>query len=229
MKNYVIFTAMVALTSGCTTLGQMNCSQDQIAKYDGAKWHCAADATSAANGTSQGLIWLNHHDMVVSPTEGVMLSTNGTVVFVNPKTTGSFPKNEMVGIFTPTLPPGHYITGMRVCYGIIGNHADTEVHRLRLTQYESVGATSGSRWPAYLVRMEDTSTGSLAPNPPAGGFAYNDPAGFTCVDSTSAGGLCLDPAKGTIGAHPGFQFGNADERIAVMAIGLHYDRSCTPN
>ena len=68
------------------------------------------------------------------------------------------------------------------------------------------------------------------PNPPAGGFAYNDPAGFICVDSSP--GMwqpCLDQSNGTVGADIEFTFGDADDHIVIMAVGLQYNTACTPN
>lgn len=166
------------------------------------------------------IIWLSHHDLVVADWERILLSTNGTQVFVSSKPGIAFPERELVPIYVPTLPPELKITGMRVCYSIIGNHPDTKVHRLSLAQFEGTSA-------GYVVRMEDTTAGSGAPPPPPGGFAWDDPNGFLCVDS-SVKGVCLDPATGTISADTGVQLGDQDDRLAIMAIGLSYDTACTP-
>ena len=74
----------------------------------------------------------------------------------------------------------------------------------------------------------DVANLELGPTPPSGGFFYNEAAGFVCVDSASPG-VCLDPDRGTVGAHPGFRFGAEDEVIGIRAIGLHYDKTCVPN
>lgn len=179
--------------------------------------------------TGQGIIWLNHHDLVVADWERITLSTNGTAVFVDLKTGVStpFPEQDLIPIFVPTLPPGEKITGMRVCYAIVGNHPDTKVHRLRLAQFDNAQALGGTTWPAYVIKMEDLGAGNSAPTPPAGGFAFNDRNGFVCVDSTQP--VCLDPGNGTISADTGVQLGDQDDRIVFMAIGLHYDSTCTPN
>src|SRR5262245_11968725 len=178
------------------------------------------------NTATKGIIWVDQHDMVVSESDRIKLSTNGTAVFVDTKPGIVFPENDLVPIFVPTLSPGLNITGIRVCYGIVGSHPDTEVHRLRLAQFDP-SSGGGTYWPGYLVKMEDVSTSSQAPTPPAGGFAFGDPAGFVCVDSTAP--ACLDPNNGTIDASIGVQFGATGDRLVVMAVGLHYDSSCTPN
>lgn len=233
MKLTFLLAMLLSLfhLSGCQTLGQLSCTHNQIAKYDQEqnKWRCAADETSETGGATEGVLWLNHHDMVVADSMSVTLGNNGTTLWVKPKTGGTFPKKQMLGIHTPTIPPGHYITGLRVCYGIVGNHADTEIEHLRLAQYQVGGSTTGN-WPGYRISLEDTSVGSQAPNPPPGGFAYNDAAGFACVNSgSSTWRPCLDPNNGTISARMEFKFGDADDYIGVMAVGLDYDKLCTPN
>ena len=181
---------------------------------------------------SKGIIWLNHHDLVIDNSGRINLATNGTDIFVATNPGVTFPDQELISLFVPTLPPGHNITGMRVCYAIIGDHPNTKVHRLRLTQFDNSltgpGAAAGL-YPGYVVRLEDTSTGSAAPIPPPGGFAYDDGKGFLCVDSTSVGQPCLDPSKGTISADTGVQFGDANDHILIEAIGVRYDTTCTPN
>ncbi len=233
MKRIIIVVALLTLTNlltGCMTLGQLDCSSGKIAKYDGKKWRCAVDETAVTGGAAQGIIWVNHHDMVVADWMSVTLDNNGTTLFVKPRNTGTFPKRQMLSIYVPTIPPGYNITGLRVCYGIVGDQADTEVDHLRLGQYQVGGSTSGSNWPGYLIRLEDTTVGNQAPNPPAGGFAFGDAAGFVCVNSSSdQWSPCLDQNNGTVNASIGFQVGDADDRIAIMAVGLHYDMSCTPN
>lgn len=233
MKNSIIVVALLTLTNlltGCTTLGQLDCSGGEIAKYDGNKWRCAADETAIKGNAAQGILWLNHHDMVVSKTMRVTLDNNGTTLFVKPKTGGTFPKRQMLAIHVPTISPGYNITGLRVCYGIIGDQMTTEIEHLRLSQYQVSGSTSGSNWPGYLIKLEDTTVGNQAPNPPVGGFSYGEAAGFVCVNSSSEQWQpCLDQNNGTVAADIGFQFGDADDKIAIMAVGLHYDMSCTPN
>jgi len=166
---------------------------------------------------------------VVADWERIKLSTNGTDVFVDLKTgiPITFPEQDLIPIFVPTLPPGIHISGMRVCYGIVGNHPDTKVHRLRLAQFDNAQVQSGTTWPGYIVKMEDGGAGAAAPVPPPGGFKYDDRNGFVCVDSTQP--VCLDPGKGTIGAFTGVQIGDADDRVVFRAIGLRYDSTCTPN
>lgn len=227
----ILITQLAILTvlAGCMTLDQLDCGGGQIAKYDGNKWRCSADAIAATSGATQGILWIRHHDMVVSDTAPVTLSNNGTVLFVKPKNIGTFPWKSMQSIHVPTIPPGHHITGLRVCYGIVGDQAATEVGHLRLTQFQAGGSTTGN-WPGYLIRLEDATVGSQAPNPPAGGFGYNDEAGFVCVNSSHIQWQpCLDQSNGTVGAGVSFQFGDADDHIAIMAIGLQYDTACTPN
>ena len=117
----------------------------------------------------KGIIWLNHHALVVTDTDRIRLGTNSTVVFVEPKSGISFPERHLLPIYISARTPGYKITGMRVCYGIIGDHPDTEVHRLRLTQFDYDAQVGGTVWPRYIIKLEDTNTGSLAPTPPAGG------------------------------------------------------------
>ena len=202
LVSMIIVAPMVIASTGCTTIGQL---------------------------PPQGIIWLNHHDLVVKDTDRITSSTNGTSVFLTPKPGIAFPERDLVPIHASTLPPGFYITGVRVCYGIVGDHADTEVHRLRLAQFDSDWA-GGPIWPGYVVRLEATNTGSLAPTPPPGGFAYDEGAGFVCVDSASdTGQPCLDPGKGTVAAETGVQIGDQDDRLVIQAVGVHYDLTCTPN
>jgi hypothetical protein len=181
---------------------------------------------------SQGIIWLNHQDLVLDNAGRIRLGTNGTDVFVDTNPGITFPDQEFLPIYVPTLPPGYYVTGMRVCYAIVGDNAATKVHRLRLSQFD--GSRTGPRaaaglYPGYIVRLEDSSAGNAAPIPPAGGFAFDDGKGFVCVDSATAGQPCLDQGKGTISADTGVQFGDATDRIVIEAIGVHYDTTCTPN
>ena len=42
-------------------------------------------APSASPWPKQGVIWVNQHDLVVSPSARITLGTNGTAVFVNSK------------------------------------------------------------------------------------------------------------------------------------------------
>jgi hypothetical protein len=172
------------------------------------------------------MIWLNHHDLVQDNSNRYTIGTNGTAVFIDSRPGITFPDEELISIFVPTLSPGLYVTGMRVCYGIVGNHPDTEVHRLRLGRFDTASG-GGTFWPGYLIMLEDVSTFSAAPTPPAGGFAFGDPNGFLCVDSKPD--VCLDPAKGTINASTGVRLGDADDRIVILAVGLRYDATCTPN
>lgn len=174
----------------------------------------------------QGIIWVDPHDMVVADWERITLSTNGTDVFIDTKPiVTTFPEADLVPIYVPTLSPGLNVTGIRVCYGIVGHDANTKVERLRLAQFDPTSG-GGTHWPGYAVMLEDLSAGSAAPTPPSGGFAFDDPAGFVCVDSEPS--VCLDPDRGTISAAIGTQFGATDDRLVVTAVGLHYDASCTP-
>lgn len=229
LTSAVFAIPVTLLLSSCATIGQLPCQENQIAKYDGTSWQCAADETGPSNAPTTGIIWLNHHDLVVSPHERITLSTNGTDVFVKPKAGIAFPERELVPVYVSTIPPGFNVTGIRVCYGIVGDQATTKVRRLRLAQFRMDMVGSGTSWPGYLIKMEDSSAAGQAPTPPAGGFSFGDPDGFVCVDSIgSEWQPCLDPGKGTIAATTGVQIGDQDDHLVIQAIGVHYDRSCTP-
>jgi len=188
---------------------------------------CPRQPADVAHLPDTGFVWVDHHALAESASVPIDISTNGTQVFVAPRPGGPPPGQRLLTVFAPAVSPGLHVTGVRVCYAVIGDKPETKVFRLRLAQGRYANSPPPSPF-GYVIAMDADNVAALAPTPPSGGFTYNDPAAFVCVTTELPSPPCLDPTAGPILAGIGVQFGDQDDRLVINGIGLRYDRSCVP-
>ena len=167
-----------------------------------------------------GMVWLNHHSLIYNTTFGTIryletaVEPLDLVVSVAPFVP-SFPVRDALTMMIPTLAPGLRITGVRVCFHPIGDQPTTEMAQIRVAQFNNSPPRR-----SYTSVLDEFVYGS---SPPPGGFL--DPASFGCIDTTDV--ACIDPGAGTLALIMFVRLGDADDRIGITAVGLHYDTTCT--
>ncbi|MFN8644843.1 MAG: hypothetical protein U0802_25435 [Candidatus Binatia bacterium] len=166
----------------------------------------------------QGVIWVDHASLIDSDPDWdqLVLSSNGTDVFFKARSGPglTFPAGEtpLHGVFIQSHP-GLKITGVIACVAAQGDKNDTQLLRLRLSQFDATAR-------GYVVKLEAPVSTSPPVGPP------DAPGSFACVDTGSK--VCLDSTAGTIDVSLGVQVGDADDAIRLRALGVHYDTGCTP-
>lgn len=193
-----------------------------------------AYAKDKPNVDEQGLIWIEHLELgfatselspniVFGPSPGVDLNVES-----NPANAISpFPRSRHLTAYVNAPPAGYYVNGVRLCYGILGNDVNTKVTRLRIIQFDETATDGGTIAPGYIVRLEDTSAGALAPTPST---TFDDFSAFECIDSindtnsdTPGTPACIETDTGTLGVGVEAQVGDEDDRIYIRALALRYD------
>ena len=165
----------------------------------------------------QGIIWVDHGSLRNNDPDWNQLvtETNGTDVFFK---ASSAPGVTYPAGATPLLGvpiqshPGLFITGVIACVAAQGNNSDTQLLRLRLSQFDEAAR-------GYTIKLEAPVTG-----PPVG--PPDAPGSFACVDTGPK--VCLDSTAGTIDVSLSVQVGDADDAIRLRALGVHYDTACKP-
>lgn len=154
------------------------------------------------------MLWLNHFDLLPGD-ESVQTSYNAvnsgvggglTGLVITSTTTGDNAEgggNKVVHMAV-AVPPGYFVTGVRVGYEL--TNSNSYIGQIRLAQVEDPPGTAA-------VRLDD-------------GTAQTDP-GPIHVDSSSAR---IDPADGAILLSLRVNFGDIADRIVVRSLGLHVVR-----
>ena len=93
------------------------------------------------------------------------------------------------------IPPGYFVKGVRICYGL--SNTRSFITQVRLVQVEDP--------PRSARALLDDDTDHTA-------------AGPMCVDSQETS---IDPARGAIRLSLRLEFGNTSDRIVLLAIGFN--------
>jgi hypothetical protein len=151
------------------------------------------------------LLWLNHFDLLPGD-DSVQTSYNAvtsgvggglTGLVIASTTTGDVADsggNKVVHM-TAAVPPGYFVTGVRVGYEL--SSANSYISQIRLDQVEDPPGTAA-------VLLDD-------------GTAQTNP-GPIHVDSSSTR---IDPGDGALLLSLRVNFGDTADRIVVRSLGLH--------
>lgn len=193
-----------------------------------------------------GLIWVDHVNLgtKISGASPIIQfePTSAGDLFVEKSPTalpGDFPRTEGFGIYVSAPPPGFFVNGVRICYGIIGDtKSATKVTQLRIAQFDetSLGIPPGTLPPGYDSRLDDASVGSLAPTP---SLMFNDPSAFACINSinnttslpppSGPTPACIDTDTGTLRIGVIVNLADISDVIYIRALALQYDLTLPDN
>ena len=163
----------------------------------------------------QGVIWVEHVSIRDNDSDWNQLvtETNGTDVFFKARTgpNVTFPAGATPLLGVPIQShPGLFVTGVIACIAAQGDKSDTQLLRLRLSQFDEMVA-------GYSIKLDAPVSG-----PPVG--PPDAPGSFACVDTGPK--VCLDSTAGTIDVSLSVQVGDADDAIRLRALGVRYDTTC---